>query len=230
MISLEGVRFAYRRGHDALGGVSLSLPESGLALVVGPNGAGKSTLLKVMAGVERPDAGTVRIGGLDLWTEERAARLLLAFAPERADLPASATVRECLRLAARLRGLGDEAAEDALRALGLDAEAGRSVQELSQGQRHRALLAAARLGEPRILLLDEPLDALDRGARVECVRWISESLAKGALAVVVTHDLEPFADLASCAVVVRRGEARLVPAPRADRLAWLEALAGGALP
>jgi ABC-2 type transport system ATP-binding protein len=86
----------------------------GLTLLLGENGAGKSTLLRVAAGVERPDAGTVTIGGHDLWVEEVEARSLLAYVPDEPDLVPYATVREILLLVARLRRKPDGDADRAL--------------------------------------------------------------------------------------------------------------------
>lgn len=165
---------------------------AGLTMVLGPNGAGKSTLLRLLAGVEAPDAGRVSIYGLDLWIEEAEARSELAYVPESPDVTPFAAVRDVLGLVAGLRRQGPEAVGAALEALGLGAVAGRSVRELSKGQRHRVLLAAARIGTPGLLLLDEPLDGLDRRARVQTLEWLGRHLESGRDAVVVTHDVEPY--------------------------------------
>ena len=103
MIRLRGVSFAYRAGEPVLDKVDLAIA-AGLTLLLGPNGCGKSTLMRLIAGVERPDAGRVEIGALDLWTAEAAARKDLAYVPEQPDLTPYATVEEILRLVCRLRG------------------------------------------------------------------------------------------------------------------------------
>ncbi|HZF13113.1 MAG TPA: ABC transporter ATP-binding protein, partial [Thermoanaerobaculia bacterium] len=171
MIRLSGIGFSYGRGEPVLAEAEANLGP-GLTLLVGPNGCGKSTLLKIAAGVELPDRGRVEIDGHDLWTNEVAARRSLAYVPEQPDLTPYATVREILGLVCRLRGEPRQAGEAALEKVGLAALAHRSVRELSMGQRRRAVLAAAFVGRPDHVLLDEPLEAMDRGARDDVLAWI----------------------------------------------------------
>jgi ABC-type multidrug transport system ATPase subunit len=246
MIRFEGVWFWYRRERGTsssragavLAGVDLTLG-AGLTLIVGPNGCGKSTLLKLAAGVERPDRGRVEVLGRDLWRDEAEARRPLAYVPEQPDLTPYATVSEILGLVCRLRGEPPARGAEALTRLGLGRQAGdadladlsqRSVRELSMGQRRRALLAAAQIGTPRVVLLDEPLETLDRAAREAVLAWCDELVAAGAAVLVVSHDLEPFAPRAARALTVAAGSCRLVeplPGRAGERSALLEALARG---
>ena len=208
MVALRGVRFAYEGDErPALACDALDVG-AGLTLVVGPNGAGKSTLLRTIAGVERPHAGTVALMGHDLWRDaasEVAARRLLAYVPEHPELAPYVSVDELLLLVARLRGEGDDAAHRALAAVGLESLGHRTVRELSMGQRRRALLAAAWIGSPRVLVLDEPLEAMDRGMRVTIVEWVAERRAAGAAVLVATHELAPFMPLVDRTLVVADG-------------------------
>jgi len=229
MIRLLGAAFAYRPAEPVLAGIDLEIP-AGLTLLLGPNGCGKSTLLKLVAGVERPDGGRVEIDGHDLWTDEVAARRGLAYVPEQPDLTPYATVREILGLVCRLRGEPRSAAETALDFVGLRDLAHRSVRELSMGQRRRSVLAAALIGTPRHVLLDEPLEAMDRGSRESILAWIDRLLAAGATVVAVSHDLAPFAPRADRAFTVRDGlclAADPLPEDPTARLALLEHLARG---
>jgi ABC-2 type transport system ATP-binding protein len=235
VIRFFGVSFSYRpdRPRQAvLAGVDLAL-SAGLTLVVGPNGCGKSTLLRLAAGVEPPDDGRVEVNGHDLWTAEVAARASLAFVPEQPDLTPYATVAEILDLVCALRGEPPDSAARALAAVGLDGLAERSVRELSLGQRRKAMLAAARIGAPSHLLLDEPLESLDRAARGGTLAWIENRRAAGALVLVAAHDLEPFALAAVRALTVRDRRCLLVdplPGDFAARHRLLERLAGGEAP
>jgi ABC-2 type transport system ATP-binding protein len=202
----------------------------GLTLVVGPNGAGKSTLLRVVAGVERPELGEVRLLGHDAWRDEAAARRTLAYVPEHPELTPYATVDEVLRLVARLRARAPSDAAAALAAAGLDGLGDRTIRELSMGQRRRALLAAAWIGAPRLVVLDEPLEAMDRPTRAAIVRWAAERRAAGAAVLVATHEVAPFAELVDDVLVVAGGRvarAPALPGEPAQRLATLEALAAG---
>lgn len=229
MIRFRQAAFAYRPGEPVLAGIDLEIPP-GLTLLLGPNGCGKSTLLKLASGVERPDGGRVEIDGHDLWADEVAARRGLAYVPEQPDLTPYATVREILGLVCRLRGEPRSAAEDALDFVGLKDLAHRSVRELSMGQRRRSVLAAALIGTPRHVLLDEPLEAMDRGARESILAWIDRLLTTDATVVVVSHDLAPFAPRAARAFTVRGGRCLRVdplPGDPAERLALLEHMARG---
>ena len=233
LVRLDGVRVAYTRdGPPALACGALAVGP-GLTLVVGPNGAGKSTLLRVAAGVERPAAGAVWLCGHDAWRDEAAARRSLAYVPEHPELTPYATVAEVLRLVARLRGRPPADAAAALARAGLDGLGGRTIRELSMGQRRRALLAAAWVGDPRLVVLDEPLETMDRPTRAAVVRWAAERRAGGAAVLVATHEVAPFAELVDDVLVVAAGTVSRVPAlptSAPERLARLEALAAGEPP
>ena len=216
MISLRNVRFSYGKAKPALVCDQLDVGP-GVTLLLGPNGAGKSTLLKLVAGVEHPTAGTVAIDGHDLWRDEIAARAALAYVPEHPDLTPYATVAEVMGLVCRLRGRPVRDGDDALETVGLGGLGHRSVRELSMGQRRRAVLAAAFIGIPTTLLLDEPLEAMDRAMRSWLLAWIGDAEARGATVVVATHDIDPFVDLARRALVVADGTPALHDALPADR-------------
>ncbi len=229
MIQLHQASFAYRDAEPVLSGVDLTI-SPGLTLLLGPNGCGKSTLLKLAAGIERPDSGRIEIDGHDLWVDEVAARRGLAYLPEQPDLTPYATVREILDLVCRLRGEPRERGREALERVGLGNLTHRSVRELSMGQRRRAVLAAALVGTPRHALLDEPLEAMDRGAREDLLAWTDRLVAAGAAVVVVSHEIEPFAPRAARALAVRGGrcvDAGPLPDDPAARLALLDRMARG---
>jgi ABC-type multidrug transport system ATPase subunit len=232
VIRLHQAAFSYRDAEPVLAGVDLEIAP-GLTLLLGPNGCGKSTLLKLAAGIERPDSGRIEIDGHDLWTDEVAARRGLAYVPEQPDLTPYATVREILDLVCRLRGEPREQGREALERVGLGKLSHRSVRELSMGQRRRAVLAAALVGTPRNALLDEPLEAMDRGAREDLLAWTDRLVAAGAAVVVVSHEIEPFAPRATRALSVRDGrcvDAGPLPSDPAARLALLDRMARGEAP
>ncbi len=230
-IRFQGVRYGYFRGLPVFEGLDLEIGP-GLTLVLGPNGNGKSTLLKLAAGVEKPDAGAVLVNGFDLWSHEVEARRDLAYVPEQPNITPFASVRAVLGPVCRLRGEPPSAVTGALSEVGEPALGSRSIRELSNGQRRRVLLAAARIGSPRTLLLDEPLAALDRDSRARICDWIGAVCRGGGLALLVTHEIEPFVDLATAALRVGRAGGRLhAPLPTAPkaRRSVLETLAHGAM-
>jgi len=227
VIRFHQVAFAYREAEPVLSGVDLEI-SPGLTLLLGPNGCGKSTLLKLAAGIEQPDSGRIEIDGRDLWVDEAAARRGLAYVPEQPDLTPYATVREILDLVCRLRGEPVARGREALEKVGLGKLTHRSVRELSMGQRRRAVLAAALVGTPTHALLDEPLEALDRGAREDLLGWTDRLVASGAVVVVVSHEIEPFAPRVSRALAVSGGrslDAGPLPDDPAERLALLDRMA-----
>ncbi len=229
MIRFSDVHYAYRPGEPVLRGANLSLA-GGLTLLLGPNGCGKSTLLKLTAGVERPDRGSVEIEGYDLWRAETAARRNIAYVPEQPDLTPYATIWDVLRLVCRLRAEPVSRGREALESAGLESLSNRSIRELSMGQRRRAVLAAAWVGSPRVILLDEPLEAMDRTMREQILTWIERLLHNGASVVIATHEIEPFASRAVRAITVRNGlSAAHEPLPDEDskRVELFEALSRG---
>lgn len=204
---MESVAFAYDDRSRIFSDLNLEVT-SGVTLLSGENGAGKSTLLKLAAGVEKPDAGRVFVNGSDLWRREVRARSDLAFVPQEPDVTPFATVREVLRLVCRLRSQPMEQVDEVLAETDLEAEAELSVRELSRGQRRRVLLAAAWVGTPRTVILDEPLDAMDDHWRSRIHTWLAALRESGGLALVATHEAGSLGELADRFLVLRNGELR----------------------
>jgi iron complex transport system ATP-binding protein len=196
----------------ALSDVSLTLPP-GWTAIVGPNGAGKSTLLRVLAGLQRPDAGEVQLRGKPLaqWPPRERA-MQMAWLAQQGETSGELTVREVVQLG-RLPRLGlfsapgaeDEACVD--RAM-VDAECTpwqqRRLHELSGGERQRVLLARALAVNAPLLLLDEPTTHLDPPHQVALVRLVQRQVRAGVVVVSVLHDLS-LALLADRLVVMDRG-------------------------
>ena len=164
MIRLHGVCFSYSERDPVLNNITLEI-SPGLTLLLGPNGCGKSTLLKLIAGVEHPDSGSIEIDGHDLWKQEVAARQGIAFVPEQPDLTPYAAVKDVITLVSRLRHESPARGREELKKAGLENLSHRSIRELSMGQRRRVVLAAAWIGSPNTILLDEPLESMDRTIR-----------------------------------------------------------------
>ena len=229
MIRFQNVSFAYEKSATVLSGIDQEF-QPGLTMLLGPNGCGKSTLLKLASGVEKPDTGHITIGGHDLWQHEIEARKTLAFVPEQPDLTPYATIREILNLVCRLRNEPLEKGMDALDFFDLRDQSSRTVRELSLGQRRRAVFAAALIGTPKYILLDEPLEGMDRKIKGEIIAWIEGHVDAGAIVVVVSHTIEPFVDLTSQAITIKDGSAihyPKIPTDSNQKLSLLDNLAKG---
>lgn len=206
MIRFQNVSFSYEKDEPVLEGVDFEF-SPGLTMLLGPNGCGKSTLLKLAAGVEKPDSGNVTIDGHDLWKDEVEARRSLAYLPEHPDLTPYASLDEVLNLVCRLREERLEKGREALEFFDLNKISRRTVRELSLGQRRRAVFAAAFVGTPKNILLDEPLEGMDRKIQKEILDWIKSHLDSGAIVVIVSHFIEPFVSLVSQIATIKNGQA-----------------------
>ena len=155
--------------------------------LVGPNGAGKTTTLKVLLGLVRPDAGRVALGEEGRAPSEPASRQSLGYVPQRVTFPAGRTAAEVLGFYAELRGLAPAAVGRALERVRMTAHADRRASELSGGMTQRLSLAQALLGDPAILVLDEPTASLDPEATWEFRRLVEELRREGRTIVLCSH-------------------------------------------
>ena len=229
MIRFEQVSFSYREGETLLSDADGLFPP-GLTLILGPNGCGKSTLLKLAAGVEHPHSGRITIDGKNLWKEEVRARSRLVYLPEHPDISPYASLLEVLTLVCRLRDEPVGRAREALAFFGIDQLSSRTVRELSLGQRRQAVFAAALIGTPGQILLDEPFESMDRLIKDRILDWLNGHLRAGAVAAVATHAFERLAPMAGQALTISGGKvigSGPLPRHQGQRLELLEKLAAG---
>lgn len=176
---------------QALAGVDLVVPRGTAFGLIGLNGAGKTTFVKALLGVVLPSAGQLRVlGGTP---EEVAVRARIGYVPERLALPAAWSARSYLQSVARLKQRGHASAsseqdlERQLQRVGLAGDAGRRIGQFSKGMRQRLALAAALLGQPELLVLDEPTDGVDPLGRAEIRALLAEERARGATLFLNSH-------------------------------------------
>ena len=194
----------------ALDGFDLSVRPGEITGLVGHNGAGKTTFVEVVTGLVRPDAGTLTVAGIDALRHPRAARRLIGVAPQEIALYLSATPRDNLRLFGALAGLRRADLSRAIAALAeelrLGEVLGQRVGLLSGGQRRRVQAAVAMIGNPRLLLLDEPTAGADPDTRAALLQAVRTRAAAGTAIVYTTHYLPELADLGATLAVARAGK------------------------
>jgi ABC-2 type transport system ATP-binding protein len=191
----------------AVDGLDLTVRRGTCHGVVGPNGAGKSTTLGMAVGLITPDAGTVSLLGHDV----PAARSLLGVLPEGLDLPERLTGAELLRYTAGLRRLDPATARarsaELIEVLGLAKGAGTPLADCSTGTRKKIGLAQALLHAPRLLVLDEPFEAVDPVSAAAIRRVLERFVARGGTTVLSTHSMLLVEQMCDDVTVVHRGRA-----------------------
>jgi heme exporter protein A len=206
VLEAHGLRRAFGRV-QILHGLDLSLRAGEALVIVGPNGAGKSTLLRLLAGLTNPSAGHISILGQLFDKGAAPLRREIGLLSHHSLLYDDLTLIQNLTFTARLYGLTppEHVAAAALHAAGLADRAGDLPRRLSRGLLQRAALARAMLHRPRLLLLDEPFNALDAGASEKLRTDLRERLDGGMSLVVVTHHLAEMWELASRVAVLVDG-------------------------
>ncbi len=173
----------------ALSGVDLALPEGSSLGLLGPNGAGKTTLLRLILGHASPSEGQVQLQGMSPFEPE--SRVGVGYLPERVLLPGRVRIGSFLRLHARLAGLDSEAVEPEVNRVteltGISSRLEEPIATLSKGLAQRVGFAQAFLGDPRVLLLDEPSSGLDPIGMREVRDWISAARERGCSVLLSSH-------------------------------------------
>ncbi|WP_442968120.1 ABC transporter ATP-binding protein [Pseudorhodoferax sp.] len=192
-LRLQGAAKHYGSRHapiKALDGVDLAVPRGHLLGLIGHNGAGKSTLFKLVLGLITPTTGQVWVGGTEVGGANfREARRHLGYLPENLVLYDNLDGLETLRFFARLKGAAPAQCGELLERVGLSAAGRRPVREYSKGMRQRLGFAQALLGEPQLLLLDEPTTGLDPGAIRSFYAELDVLRARGVTLVISSHVL-----------------------------------------
>lgn len=199
--------------YRALDGVDLTIAAGETVALVGPNGAGKTTLLKALAGLCRLDGGSIAVGpagdlpagavSAESLDELRAA---VGFVPQRTAFPRRTEVLELLETYAELRGLDEAEARRAATRAGLAGALERRIGELSGGMHQRLAIAQALLGDPPVLILDEPSTGLDPAAAAAFRRLLSDLRAEGKTILLSSHLIAEVEALADRVVLLFHGK------------------------
>jgi heme exporter protein A len=195
----------------ALDGIDLDVP-TGITGLFGPNGSGKSTLLRVIAGLQRPTAGSVVIDGHPTSLRHESFRRRIGYVGHSAGLYAHLTVAENLELCAQLYGAPTARAGDVLTDVGLSGRAATYAGDLSAGLKRRASVARALVHDPDVLLLDEPYANLDDEASGMISAAVQAWCTAGKVALIATHGAKKVKAYADGGIILRDG--RVVVAGR----------------
>jgi ABC-2 type transport system ATP-binding protein len=205
MSAVEVDRLVVRRGdHVAVDGISFSVDPGQVLALLGPNGAGKTTTVETIEGLLRPDAGSVRVLGLDPHADHERLMPHLGAMPQDGGVYPGARPIEMLRLVASFHARPADPAE-LLDRVGLSHRARATWRTLSGGEQQRLSLALALVGRPEVVLLDEPTAGIDPSGRLLVRQLVADLKTAGVAVVVTTHDLEEAEKVADLVVIVDRG-------------------------
>lgn len=191
MIEVKNLTKRYA-GRTAVAGISFTVARGEIVGLLGPNGAGKSTTMRILACFLPATAGTVRVGGFDVFHQSNEVRRRIGYMPENNPLYTEMRVREYLKFRARLKGLGwrrsRERVSTVMEQCGLTDVSRRIIGQLSKGYRQRVGMADALVHDPELIILDEPTIGLDPH-QIRAVRQLIKSLARAHTVLISTHIL-----------------------------------------
>lgn len=216
-LTIRGLQYSYG-AHRVVDGIDLTAESGSVLGVLGPNGAGKSTTISLAVGTRRPESGTVEIFGHDPVAEHATTSQLAGVMLQDGGLPMSSKPLQVLRHLSTLYE-NPVPVHELAEPLGLHDFAGRTMRRLSGGQKQRVALAAALIGRPRLVFLDEPCAGLDPQAREVVHSFIRDLADRGVAVVLTTHDLAEAEELSDEVVVIDRGRIIAQGAPEELRSA-----------
>ena len=215
-LKIEGVSKTYPNGVHALRDVTLTIPP-GMFGLLGPNGAGKSTLMRMIATLQEPDAGSIRLGELDVVRQKDEIRKTLGYLPQEFGVYPKVSAEELLDHFALLKGIAErrarrEVVEALLRQTNLWEVRKQKLGGYSGGMKQRFGVAVALLGNPKLLIVDEPTAGLDPAERVRFLNLLAE-LGENSVVLLSTHIVEDVSELCTRMAIIDRGEILLEAEP-----------------
>ena len=215
-LSIRNVSKTYANGVQALQNISLNIP-SGMYGLLGPNGAGKSTLMRTLATLQEPDAGKIFLGEIDVLKQKEAVRQTLGYLPQEFGVYPKSSAEELLDYFAILKGITNKAerretTEALLKQTNLWDKRKQKLGGYSGGMRQRFGVAVALLGNPRLLIVDEPTAGLDPAERVRFLNLLSE-LGENSVVILSTHIVADVAELCTNMAIINKGQILLEAQP-----------------
>ena len=212
VIEIRQLSKTYASGHSALKGINLNVKKGEIFALLGPNGAGKTTLISIICGIVNPGAGEVRVNGLDIVKDYRAARSHIGLVPQELFNEGFESVWAAVRFSRGLFGKpkNDAYIEQLLKDLSLWDKKDARILELSGGMKRRVMIAKALSHEPSILFLDEPTAGVDVELRRDMWAMVHRLRERGVTIILTTHYIEEAEEMADRIGVISRGEIFLV--------------------
>ena len=210
MLVIRDLRKTYPSGVQALKGISLKI-NAGMFGLLGPNGAGKTTLMKIIATLLSPDSGSIEMNGVDLLAGEDKTRQILGYLPQDFGFYPTLTADQTLDYFAKLKGVTDKMERRALinallERVNLTSARKQRVGGFSGGMRQRLGIAQALIGEPKLIIVDEPTAGLDPEERVRFHNLLAETASENTVVILSTHIVSDVSNLCSQMAVIRHGE------------------------
>ncbi len=194
-------------GQKAVNGIDFTLNKGEIVGFLGPNGAGKSTTLKMITGYLQPDAGSVRVSGLNIATHPIQCKQKTGYLPEANPLYTDMYVKEYLAFIAGVHGINKSSGRvnTMIHQVGLEAEQHKKIGQLSKGYKQRVGLAAALIHQPEVLILDEPTSGLDPNQIIEIRNLIKEQ-GKDKTVLFSSHILQEIEAICSRVIILHKGQ------------------------
>jgi len=217
-LRIDHLSKTYPNGTRALDDVSLAIAP-GMFGLLGPNGAGKSTLMRIVATLQEPEAGSVSLGEIDVLRDKEAVRRTLGYLPQEFGVYPKVTAEDLLDHFAVLKGITDRAERRRLvtallEQTNLQRDRAKQLGGFSGGMRQRFGIAVALLGDPRLIIVDEPTAGLDPEERVRFLNLLAE-LGQNSIVILSTHIVDDVSELCSRVAIIDRGRIRLEDDPQA---------------
>ncbi|MDX5420123.1 MAG: ABC transporter ATP-binding protein [Hymenobacteraceae bacterium] len=216
-LRIENVSKTYSNGVQALQNITLTIPK-GMFGLLGPNGAGKSTLMRILATLQEPDAGEIRLGNIDVLHQKEELRKTLGYLPQEFGVYRNDNAESLLTHFAILKGITNradrqEVVQGLLQQTNLWDVRKQRLGGYSGGMRQRFGVAVALLGNPKILIVDEPTAGLDPAERVRFLNLLSE-LGENSVVILSTHIVEDVAELCTNMAIIEHGKILLQTKPQ----------------
>jgi ABC-type multidrug transport system ATPase subunit len=218
MLVIRELKKTYPSGVQALKGITLEV-SSGMFGLLGPNGAGKTTLMKILATLLEPDSGSAEMNGIDLIADKPGTRKMLGYLPQEFGLYPTLTAEQMLDYFAKLKGVTDKKQRRALidallERVNLSSARKQRLGGFSGGMRQRLGIAQALIGEPELIIVDEPTAGLDPEERVRFHNLLAETASDRAIVILSTHIVSDVSNLCSRMAIIRQGAILVSCTPR----------------